>query len=129
MSDLVQYAIPAAAVVLAAVVPSWLAGRRSKDSTAASNRLKEGTLELDGRREDGAAFERASQINKDIIASLRAELALMRQTIRELRAELAGERRHSAALENHVRALESRARVMERLLDTAGVQSPSKIGA
>ncbi len=104
---------------------SWLTNRRSNKTTQATNTIATGKLELDNRREDGAAYERAQQINKEIVQSLRDELKSLQSTIASLRAEFRTVQQHSALLENYIRDLEASAATMRDLLRGAHVEYPA----
>lgn len=109
---------------------TWL---RSKRANQRADVIAAGKLELENRREDGAAYERASEINQQIVAGLRDELTALQETIRDLRADLTLERQHSAylqehatQLEAHIRSLEASAATMRGLLNQAGIEYPDQ---
>lgn len=102
---------------------------RSKKTRKVTSVIDAGKLELENRREDGAAYERASRINQQIVAGLREELTALQETIRDLRTDLTLERQksayleeHSAQLEAHIRNLEASAAAMRGLLGRAGIE-------
>lgn len=124
MSGLGGDLLLALGVAAAGFGSSYLTNRRSNRTAAGQVRIDEGKLELEGRREDGAAYERASRINEQIVDGLREELTALQDTIRTLRVDLRDAERHSAHLENHVRDLEATAHRMRDLLTSAGIRSP-----
>lgn len=115
------------AIVFAAaagVAASWLTNRHARRTDAAKAMIDEGALELDGRRVDGAAYERAQVINQQIVESLREEVQRLEATIEGLRRDLTSERQRNTNLEGHIRQLEDSAATMRQLLTTAGVEYP-----
>lgn len=118
--EVILYAIGAAA--------TYLAGRRTskrdRDTTRKQAQIEAGKLELDGRRADGEAYERAQRINQEIVDGLRQEHASLLATIGELRRDLLNAQQYSAHLENQVRDLESTAATMGELLRRAGIDYP-----
>lgn len=105
---------------------SWITNRRSNRTAAAKSVIDRGKLELENRREDGEAYERANQINQQIVESLRSELTALQATIASLREDLAAARADNSELRARIRELESSARTMQGLLDQAGVDHPAR---
>lgn len=118
--DVVLYAIGAAATYLAGRRTS----RRDRDTQRKLAVVEQGKLELSERRADGEAYERAQQINKEIVEGLRQELTALQATINQLRRDLMDAQQYSAQLEDHVRNLEATAATMRALLRDAGVTYP-----
>lgn len=111
-------------VAAAGFASSYLTNRRSQKTDRAKTLVDNGKLELDNRREDGAAYERASEINQQIVNSLRDELTALQATVKTLRTGIDDERRHSADLENKVHDLESTASALRSILDDAKIAYP-----
>lgn len=115
------------AIVFAAaagVGASWLTSRHARRTDAATAKIKAGGLELDERRVDGEAIERAQRISQQIIESLRVEVQRLEATIEGLRRDLTSERQRNTNLEGHIRQLEDSAATMRQLLTVAGIEYP-----
>jgi hypothetical protein len=105
---------------------SWLTNRRDRRTEAAKAVIDRGAIELDARRIDGEAIERAQRINEAIVQALQEEVSRLEATIDGLRRDLTAERQRSTELEGHIRQLEDSAATMRRLLRDAGVEYPPK---
>lgn len=106
------------------VATSYIINRRSQKTEKAKAIVDRGKLELDNRREDGAAYERASGINQQIVDSLRKELTNLQETVQQLRTDLDASHQKQDLLEKHVHRLEGNVSDMKRLLDTADIPYP-----
>lgn len=119
--EIVLYAIGGLGTGLGTFVAGRHTSRRDRETTQQRAIIEEGKLELEDRRADGEAYERAQQINQQIVEGLRQELTALQATIHSLRADLAAAQQHSAKLEDHIRNLEASADTMRQLLRDAGI--------
>lgn len=103
---------------------AWITGRYSTKTEEVKAVLSEGALELDGRRADGEAYERAEKSYLHLITTLTQEISRLERIIEGLRSDLAESLQHRAELENRVRELEDSAAAMRQLLRDAGVAYP-----
>lgn len=127
MSGLGLAALSIVSGLTAGLGPSFFTYLRSKRTDATKARIAEGGLELDERRADGEAYERAQQINQQIVASLSEQVTRLESTIESLNRELEAERHRNAELASHIRELEDSAATMRQLLKDAGVEYPQKV--
>jgi TolA-binding protein len=111
--------------------PSFVTYLRTKRTDVTKQRIAEGGLELDERRADGEAYERAQKINQEIVQSLERQVERLEQTIDGLRADLAELRERNGELverntelAGHIRELEQSAATMRQLLRRAGIDYP-----
>lgn len=107
---------------LAGFAASWLTNRRERRTAADRHQIEKGALELDERRVDGEAIERAQEISERIIASLQQEVTRLERIIENLRHDLAESQDKRTILEARVRDLESTTASMKQLLREAGVE-------
>lgn len=126
MSGIGGLLVPLVVGLLGGSGPSFFTYLRSKRTDATKARIAEGGLELDERRADGEAYERAQQINQQIVASLSEQVTRLESTIESLNRELEAERHRNAELAGHIRELMDSAATMRRLLKDAGVEYPPK---
>jgi hypothetical protein len=118
---------------LAAFGASVVTNRRARKTDDKSIAIEAGKLELDERRADGEAYDRAAKFNTEITDQLSAQLHLMSATLDQMRADLVAERQKSARLATdllaeqrqsathlaHIAALEARIAEMQALLGEA----------
>jgi hypothetical protein len=112
---------------------AWLASKRAKKTDEQKVTIDAGKLELEGRRAEGEAYERAAGFNKEITDQLSAQLQLMSETLTQMRADLAAEKATSALLRGelseqqeknaqqsaHIAQLEAQIKAMQSLIDDA----------
>jgi hypothetical protein len=89
VSDIALTAVVGASTYGAA----WLANRRARKTDADKVTIDAGKLELDERRADGEAYERAAGFNKEITDQLSAQLQLMSETLTQMRTSRSLRRR------------------------------------
>lgn len=107
---------------LAGFAASWLTNRRERRTADDRHQIEKGALELDERRVDGEAIERAQAISERITASLQQEVTRLERIIDNLRRDLAESQDKRTILETRVRDLESTTAAMKQLLKDAGIE-------
>lgn len=103
---------------------AWVTGRWEAKTQGVKAVIDEGALELDERRADGEAYERAEKSYLQLISTLQQEITRLDRIIQGLRSDLSSSEQHRADLEGRVRDLEESAATMRRLLKAAGVVYP-----
>lgn len=89
-----------------------------------TRRAKQAQVAVEKVRADGEAYERAQEINKQIVDNLRAEVARLNEALDKVRAQLTAEADHSDELDVKVNLLQLSVNRLSRLLEQHNIAIP-----
>ena len=116
-AEIVGNVIGSAGVVAAAIASGFLAGRQYKKATAATNQIKDRTV-------DAKSYLAAREIDLSVVKELTERVDRQTGEIRELRRDLDDERRRSDKLEELLDIERQKVRALVRVARQHGVSIP-----
>lgn len=123
-TDVIGYIIGGLAVVAAAVIAARSTNKANAIAKAASDAIQASRAQTDQSRVVGEAYDRAADINRQMVEDLTAELRRLQTEMTDLRTQLRTEEQNSAALRLKVRSMQDSIDRLAQILRTNNIAVP-----